>query len=53
MRSISVMLSDELAGDALRSVPIPCERRKANAQHFSNAFRRTGRRRFAARANTM
>ncbi len=25
MRSISKMLSDELAGDAVRSVPIPCK----------------------------
>ena len=43
MRSISGMPSDELAGDALRRVPLLCERRKANAQHFWNAFRRTGR----------
>ncbi|MDE7017548.1 MAG: hypothetical protein K2P65_08240 [Lachnospiraceae bacterium] len=38
MRSISGMLSDELAGDAKRGVPIPT-RRKANAKHFRNAFR--------------
>ena len=31
MRSISGMLSDELAGDAERRVPLPIERRKANA----------------------
>lgn len=30
MRSISVMLSDELAGDALRRVPLPYKRRKCH-----------------------
>ena len=32
MRSISGMPSDEMAGDAVRRVPLP-KRRKANAQH--------------------
>ncbi len=43
MRSIFGMPSDDLAGDALRRVPLPRKRRKANAQHFWNAFRRLGR----------
>lgn len=29
MQSISQMLSDEMAGDAQRRVPQPCDRRKA------------------------
>ncbi len=43
MRSISGMLCDDLAGDALRCVPIP----------EMNAFRRPGRCRFAARTYTL
>ena len=31
MRSILIMPSDELAGDAERRVPLPLKRRKANA----------------------
>ncbi len=42
MRSISGMLSDELAGDAMRRVPLPVK----------NAFRRPGRWREATRADT-
>ncbi len=41
MRSISIKPSDDMAGDALRSVAIPG--RKANAKHFYHAFRRYGR----------
>lgn len=42
MHSISVMLSDDLAGDAKRRVPFPC-RRRVNAQHFLHTLRQFGR----------
>ena len=53
MRSISIMPSDDMAGVAVRRVPIPFKRRKANAKHFYNAFRRYGRCRCATRADTL
>ena len=52
MRSIFIMLSDDMAGIAQRCVPLPFKRRKANAKHFYNAFRRYGRYRAALRAAT-
>lgn len=53
MRSISIMPSDDMAGVAVRRVPLPFKRRKANAKHFYNAFRRYGRYRAAMRAATL
>ena len=43
MRSIFRIPSDEMAGDALRRVPIHHYRRKVNAKHFQDPFRRYGR----------
>ncbi len=51
MRRIFGMPFDDLAGGAKRRVPLP-HRRKANATHFGNAFRRFGRWRKATRAVT-
>ena len=54
MRSIFGMPSDDLAGAAKRCVPLHYYiRRKANAKHFWNAFRRLGRCREAVRAVTL
>ncbi len=44
MRSIFKIPSDEMAGDARRRVPIHnYTRRKVNAEHFQDTFRRNGR----------
>jgi len=54
MRSIFGMPSDDLAGAAKRCVPLHYYiRRKANAKHFWNAFRRLDRCREAVRAVTL
>ena len=52
MRSNYGMPSDDLAGGAKRRVPLPLERRKANAKQLWNAFRRLGGWREATRAVT-
>ena len=42
-----------MAGDALRRVPVHYFRRKGNAKHFQDPFRRHGRGRFASRADSL
>ena len=54
MRSIFRIPSDDMAGDAMRRVPIHYyTRRKGNAEHFQDPFRRYGRGRHASRADSL